>query len=390
MMRAVIFSSVTALALAWLLRTLNWNPWLAVVTMLSPWLWHYSRQIWDNSFCIPLSALLVAGYADYLKRNRLWAMGVAAAAAGLLPLTHLMSLALLAPVGLHLVLRRANWPRGVGVAAVVFTAVEIPAWPYWDWLANNYSPAIEPGRSPYAGYFYPLLGGHHLSAVGLSNLLGRKWVYGLPGVWPYLILVAAYFSGIAYVAVWIGIVRAAREGRRVVRRMNASLADHLSLIALGTLAVQVWMDGTQRVYGGPHYFNATWIAYAILGYRTFQMLPAKWGKCVLWAYGGSLGFVLVSVMVLIGRNGGAQGLGWGPALSQQVAVVREIGNTPLEGGGAQSQAVANWRVCPWEYDYLKELLVDPAEPPRAGVVAIVKDRDQWAGDAQIVVEFAPQ
>ena len=42
------------------------SAWLAVLVMLSPWMWYYSRQLWDNSFCIPLSAMTIAAYADYL------------------------------------------------------------------------------------------------------------------------------------------------------------------------------------------------------------------------------------------------------------------------------------------------------------------------------------
>src|SRR5580700_1120275 len=51
--RAVVVSALISLALLWLTQLLRVSPWLAVVTMLSPWMWYYSRQLWDNSLLVP-------------------------------------------------------------------------------------------------------------------------------------------------------------------------------------------------------------------------------------------------------------------------------------------------------------------------------------------------
>ena len=68
--RAGLVAGITAISLLWLCRTLRVSPWLAVAGMLSPWLYFYSRQIWDNSLCIPISALMLAAYADFLSTRR--------------------------------------------------------------------------------------------------------------------------------------------------------------------------------------------------------------------------------------------------------------------------------------------------------------------------------
>ena len=52
--RAVAVGGLTALGLLWLTQLLKVSPWLAVVTMFSPWMWYYSRQLWDNSLSLPL------------------------------------------------------------------------------------------------------------------------------------------------------------------------------------------------------------------------------------------------------------------------------------------------------------------------------------------------
>jgi hypothetical protein len=175
----------------------------------------------------------------------------------------------------------------------------------------------------------------------------------------------------------------------VIRRASPSLEDHLMMIAMGVLICQILLDGVQRVYDGPQYFNATWIAYAIFAYRTVSLLSAKWQNIVLWVQGSALAFVLISVIALVCRNGGMRTTGWGTTIGQQVWAVREIGNTPLAGGDAQHQPFGQWRIFYWEYDTLKEMLVNPASPGRTDAVATVKYRNDWAGDAHIVVEFGP-
>jgi len=71
-MRSLIFETTTAAALLWLTRVMRLSPWFVPLSMLSPWLWLYSREIWDNTFCIPLSALAVAGYGDFINTRRRW------------------------------------------------------------------------------------------------------------------------------------------------------------------------------------------------------------------------------------------------------------------------------------------------------------------------------
>ena len=67
--RAMLLSSLTAAALIWLAKTLRLSPWFALVTMLSPWIWLFSRDLWDSTWCIPVSALLLAAYSRFLNNG---------------------------------------------------------------------------------------------------------------------------------------------------------------------------------------------------------------------------------------------------------------------------------------------------------------------------------
>src|SRR5438552_2066736 len=57
LLRALLFVSSTALAIAWLARLCrSLRPMLGAAALLSPYLWIYSRQFWDNTLLIPLGS----------------------------------------------------------------------------------------------------------------------------------------------------------------------------------------------------------------------------------------------------------------------------------------------------------------------------------------------
>ena len=107
LLRAALVTAVTAGALWWLARTLGLWPWFLSAILLLPYLWFYSRVLCDNSFCIPVSAMGFAAYASYLAHKSAFSMFLTRASLWILPCIHLMSLAFVLPIGLHLLL--VNW-----------------------------------------------------------------------------------------------------------------------------------------------------------------------------------------------------------------------------------------------------------------------------------------
>ena len=136
--RSAVFTALTMLAVLWLARTLKLSPWFAVVTMLSPWLWLYSRSLWDSSLCIPISAMLLAAYADFLARPNATALRIAVLCGVLLLFIHFMALAVIAPLAFHIAwlhrasLRRWKWSLGAILALCLFLF-----WPYLYYLFEH-------------------------------------------------------------------------------------------------------------------------------------------------------------------------------------------------------------------------------------------------------------
>lgn len=311
--RAAAFSAITAAALYWLAKTLRVTPWLAVAIMLCPWLWFFSRQLWDNSLCIPLSALLFAAYADFVSTHRSWSLRLAVLCAMLLLLLHLMSVPLIAAVALHLAVFefRSLWRFKWSTVAIIATATAI-SWPYWSNLLYSYHQNIPGGTSSWRGYFFPIFGAHHLTAAGLANILGDTWH-------PPAILIDVTL--LAYPAVWIAMLLAIPGVWRALRRSpRASSVDHIFAVAWAAVIFQAILDGFLHVYEGPHYLNATWIIYAAFAFLAARALR-PW---MIAVYAIALLIVTAAIAQTIHHNAGTRSANYGTTLSDQIDAVRQI------------------------------------------------------------------
>src|SRR5688572_556206 len=97
-LRAALCSGATALALLWLSRTLRLNPWFAACVVLAPFVWLWTRQLWDASFAIPIGAIALAAYASFLHTRSRWPLFLALLCALALPVIHFQDLPLAAVI----------------------------------------------------------------------------------------------------------------------------------------------------------------------------------------------------------------------------------------------------------------------------------------------------
>jgi hypothetical protein len=385
--RTAAVTLVTAAALAWLSRSTGLRFGFAPVLMLSPWIYFYSRQMWDNSFLIPLSAMLLASYVGFLKTRSPWAFSIAALCSLLMPLIHLMALAMVVPVLLHLLLFEWRWIlRFKFYLLVIGFVLGIFILPYIALFYSTYEHVPPIDSSPWQGFAFPLLGAHHLSALGIGELYGEDWIYNSRMPWPFVMTACVWITGLAYIAAWIGMILAVPSAWRICRQFGkGSIKDHLATLALAIWFCQTLLDGIERTYSFAHYYNATWIAYAIFTWVTVDALPrAGVARLALAAYAMSLLAAILFALTQIHINGGARNREYGPTIANQQAVTDEISTYPAES--LRDPQFPNWADFPIALQtihFLRPPAQEPTGPPKH---LVIRYRNLFPQDARIVVD----
>jgi hypothetical protein len=77
----------------------------------------------------------------------------------------------------------------------------------------------------------------------------------------------------------------------------------------------------------PHYVNSVWFAYFLIIWQGFDLgmrVASPWVKGLLAIQAPVLAALLIMTILFVHRNGGNQGIHYGPTMGIQVDVVREV------------------------------------------------------------------
>jgi len=369
-LHALLMSVTTGVALWWLSRSLGLWVWFAPLPLLSPYFWFYSRVLWDNPFVIPLGALALAGYAAHNQSGSSAGLRVSVAALVLLPLVHLMSLALVAPLAAHMIVIRGRslWTHKVSLTAII-AAVCVLAWPYCTYLVTAHGP--ESGRRIVVrGVLFPLAGGRLFSASGLEYFYGAHPVSG------QLFGAAETASLVAYPLVWLGIIVALLAVRRAVQTRTWTPRTHVAGIAVAAVACQMVIDGISGKFEHPHYENGTWIAFVVLMWLAVDALAERplWRRVAMATTAQLASANLLAVGLLLVRlHGSGTREGYGPTLANQQAIGQQ-----LAGYAPESEVqcdVIMWNRFPHALATIRELT-----PSRYGVLPVRPVLLRYASD----------
>jgi hypothetical protein len=400
--RAFLFTALTTIALYWLAKTLRVSPWFAVVTMLSPWLYTLSRSLWDSSWCIPISALLFASYAAFLQKPRGVLLNLVLICLFLLPTIHLMALAIVTPIAIHLALfhRHQLWQEKWKIATILLFFAYL-FWPYLAYVVSHDRTNVHTQPSTISGWLFPLVGGQYLTLGVPGTMPGEGWNYFAPHAVTIVFKLAQWISRAALLAVWAGMILAipralrsispsAISPRETSSRKKTSPADHLCLIALAVWLCQTILDGLEHVYFGPQYSAATWIVYTFFAWLTIDCLLTHRPKIAtitrasLAVYSASLIAGLLMITTSIAQNGGTLSPYYGTSLRCQIDAVKKI--QELSDPQNVNVQIPQWQQHPIAYQVLCEL--NPLSPsPRPPQPVTAKYRNAHPGDSTI--EIAP-
>lgn len=321
--RAFLFIAVIALSLWCIARFTRLSWWGVPLLLFSPSIWLYSRLIWDNTLCIPLSILAVASYLLFLHGRR-WAAGVTLVVCGALVLVHLMSIPLIAGMALHALcfyrrkLWQSRWQLLWGSAATVLAGYK-----YWPVLIRGLAArqAFQlPGRQ---AALFSFGGGQWISGMHLGYFVGDDWLAGAP-----MLLRVTLFLGVAVHALVVGgmLLAAWRVFQVLRRRQPASPLFHLSFLCLAVLLIQFIYLGSRGAVDQPHYYNASWFVYGLFAWQALDRLARfRVGRHINVGLVTLPALTVALLLLQLHQTHGTRSMRYGPTLGDQIVVARAFG-----------------------------------------------------------------
>ena len=160
--RSVFFAAMTGLTLLWLTRILKVNPWLAVITMCSPWMLYYSRELWDNSLSMPFCALSFVAYGRFLHRPQAWSLCLAWIGAALMSLVHVTSAPFVFAMLVHMLVFEMRWVvKFFWPLLTTFAVILLISMPWLHYFLTFHGTSIPVYASPWHGWVFPFFGAAH-------------------------------------------------------------------------------------------------------------------------------------------------------------------------------------------------------------------------------------
>jgi hypothetical protein len=273
-----------------------------------------------------LIACVTAGALWWISRTLgLWSsfgLRVTVAAMIAMLLVHLMAVALVIPLGVHMFTVRVRevWKHRISLAIIVLGGVAL-AWPYWHSLAARQAPGL-PGFST-DGLFFPLFGGRLLSARQLEYFFGWRPVTGAT------LHAAARASWIAYLLVWGGIVLCVRRVIGGIRHGEWTPRTHIAAISIAALVCQSAIDAVSGKFQHPQYYNGTWIVFVLLAWFAVDSMMQRHNatrRAAVATTGLLAGSLLVAVSTIAVRLHHTRGTRevYGPTIANQQRVARVL------------------------------------------------------------------
>lgn len=318
--RAGLCAGATAIGLLWLARSLRLNPWFAAAVVLAPYVWMYSRILWDASFAIPIGTLALAAYAAFLRTGSGRSLLLSVACLISILFIHPQDLPLFAPIAMHMLWRHrpALWRRRVGIAVILLVTLVLNG-AYIRTAAKavveRFGPSVRQGYpgekvsraqavlTPFLGG--TLLGGRQYAEVD-SHLRGPRQLVGA----------AKLGASLVHPLIWLGIGVA---GVRWLRRRRGTGDDELDDpadptlrearravfgIALAGLALLVVLYGVMRVPPFPQYFFGTFPLFVVFAWVGVDALArVRLGSLAVVVHGLSVGYITLASMAQIHREG---------------------------------------------------------------------------------------
>ena len=402
--RATVFVAVTVIALWSLARTLSLPRWFVGFVVCCPWVWFFYRDLWDNTFTLPLGCIAVAAYARWLAKPSRFNATLWPAAAVAMPLVHLSAVAVPAALlGCALIFRFTQFRRSIGwmaLGAAVACSTSVPyiamtARQRVDLLAMQiagYNPAPADAvqadawrKAQRAGRLRSAT--HALGAAVLLN--GRLRVFDLDDRLA-LARIASYAAFPSHaVHAWLAVGAIVGVGGLFIRRHRQAARTHTACAAVSAIVLLAGIFASVGAQWIEHYVNGVFAA----------MICLCWiGADHLWKR-GLVGRMIVIVpaiatlactwlmLGLIHQSHGGRGV-YGPTVGNLIQIAAAVrGRADAMGYVNHPQMVGSPQAL-WLVRQLTRDTPAPTAQSADGRFVVVRLAEAFPGDGRVVVTFA--
>ncbi|MBN2126175.1 MAG: hypothetical protein JW821_17885 [Deltaproteobacteria bacterium] len=372
-------------------RRTGLSPWPVFLVLLSPYVYLYNRLLWDNVFLIPLSVLLWCAALQFWQQNTRSAFVFMTALCVILMHIHAMAVFLVLPLASVLLLVDRGWLRShLPTVSICIVLALVACFPH----LSQTLPAVSFGRDYRAGLFSSSLavplGAGYFSFLGFGDYFLPE-IYGgnflLP---PPLTKILVALTATIFFPFFLGVLKGVRTLIRKWKEKTAfSPEDRVLAVALLSLLLCMAFFIIIRHHHHPHYTNAMGFTYFYFIWRGLDAgLKASlgWIKGLLAFQAGTMGVMLLLLILFIHVNGGNCGIRYGATLSNQIDIVRTI--LQYSPKSRISNFVSNYGYFPHAYSVLVTLFLPEKIAPNLPVRDISLCQNPASGRGWIYLKIS--
>ncbi|MBM4318112.1 MAG: hypothetical protein FJ116_11625 [Deltaproteobacteria bacterium] len=289
-----------------------------IFAFLSPFVYFYTRTLWDNVFLIPVSVIYCSSVIRYSLFRREIEFVLATVTAAILFHIHLMSVIVLIPgCGLINILLLKEKHKRIFLLLLLQLIMVFVSLPYLKaiFLAKTLVPYGKPQWA--AIIFSPLLGLRLVGYVGFFEYFSPNFFASFSGIGKIIIY---FLIGVSLIGpiMYLGGLKSLFSSRN-------GFPVQVRWFFISVLAMTVFISLKMKLKAHPHYMNASWAVYFCIFWKKLSdSYTLNRIRKMVWLWAGSMVLLLVVWIEYISSNSGDRGLHFGPTLNNQIAIAKQL------------------------------------------------------------------
>ena len=325
-----------------------------ILLTMSPYIYFYSRMLWDNVFLIPLSMLSFAYFLEFCSTRRWFAWASALFFAYFSLYLHPMSITwLITMVFVVSIYCRHFFLERYRRLIIFFMSVLLPALPFLYNLIKHFSPSHGERISIYDAFLTIFTVGRNLTFYGFFDYFVPEYLEAYPFMafslkicsFLQLIFVTGMIVSVFYLLL--------KNHKKYLSIYNFALFSCFFLLLFHSAVILIL-----RRFPHPHYNNdVTFALIFIVWYGVDYFFKIKKVKYIIYLFFLLSLILLINFITLVHINQGTRGIHYGATLSNQCDVAEKVfkSSRKYKRLTLNYSTIGNYRLFPHAFSVLLQL-----------------------------------